>query len=460
MSDEAAPPASAADEPAAVDTLVFRAEGSRLTLIGGDGRGAGWSGIVALQQNEEPGIERARRGSGPLRLDEAAPVRICGPYWSAHAAIVPVGAAHVVVFGSDQPLERADVELQREAAELVAAAGEVPAAKLLADELEVVNAIRGLIEYRPVNVAETSRHIARQAARMLSCELGVVVVRRGERALTETYTHGWEATVDAEALGDALLALVEAHPGGPQLEQDLTAIAANDGFGLAQGLVSRLILPIDEEGALAVVLAVGHAEVRPRGFTDLCQRIGGSLAEASRLLIAQAISREELAAERDRFARVARTDALTGLHNRNSWEEHLIAEQARLDRYQGACSVASVDIDDLKSTNDAAGHAAGDALIQAVADLLRGQTRATDHVARVGGDEFLVLLPETDEVGAETFVQRLASAALRWHGPTGAQPLAISIGTATARGADELAAAVAAADARMYAVKRGHAGSA
>ncbi|MGH2466378.1 MAG: GGDEF domain-containing protein, partial [Candidatus Limnocylindrales bacterium] len=431
----------------------------RLTLVGGEGRGAGWSGIVALELADEPIIERARRGSGPLRVHEPAPVRICGPYWSAHAAIVPVGAMHVVIFGSDRPLERADVELQQEAAELVAAAGEVPAAKLLADELEVVNAIRGLIEYRPETLADTCRHIAGQAARMLSCELGVVVVRRGERALTETYTHGWEAALDPEALGAALLALVEVHPDGPQLEQDLTAAATKDGFGAAQGLVSRLILPIDEDGALAI-LAVGHAQARPRGFTDLCQRIGGSLAEASRLLIAQALSREELAAERDRFARVARTDTLTGLHNRNSWEEHLIAEQARLDRYQGACSVASVDIDDLKTTNDAAGHAAGDALIQAVADLLRGQTRTTDHVARVGGDEFLVLLPETDEAGAETFVQRLASAALRWHGPNGAQPLAISIGTATARGADELAAAVAAADARMYANKRQRAGTA
>jgi diguanylate cyclase (GGDEF)-like protein len=446
-----------AEPPATTDVLVFRAEGSRLTLVGGEGRGEGWSGIVALEQAEEPVIERARRGSGPLRLDGAAPVRICGPYWSAHAAIVPVGAAHVVVFGSSAPLERPDVELQQAAAELVAAAGEVPAAKLLADELEVVNAIRGLIEYRPETLADTCRHIARQAARMLSCELGVVVVRRGEQALTETYTHGWDTAIDAEALGAALMALMADHPERPQLDQDLTAAVANDGFGMAQGLVSRLILPIDEEGALAI-LAVGHAEARPRGFTDLCQRIGNSLAEASRLLIAQAISREELAAERDRYARVARTDTLTGLHNRASWEEHVLEEQARLDRYGGVCSVVSVDIDDLKATNDASGHAAGDQLIKAVADLLRSQARTADHVARVGGDEFLILLPETDDAGAKAFVERVSSAALRWHGADGALPLAISAGTATARGAGELVAAVAAADAGMYAVKRGRSG--
>ena len=99
-------------------------------------------------------LRKAKPGKPPVRVEEKAPVRIVGPYWSAHAALIPVGDEHVVVAGGEEPIRGSDAELLRHAAEAVAAVGDVSSAKLLADELEVVDAVRQLMHYRPEKVQE------------------------------------------------------------------------------------------------------------------------------------------------------------------------------------------------------------------------------------------------------------------------------------------------------------------
>ncbi|MFI5262575.1 MAG: GGDEF domain-containing protein, partial [Candidatus Limnocylindrales bacterium] len=79
--------------------------------------------------------------------------------------------------------------------------------------------------------------------------------------------------------------------------------------------------------------------------------------------------------------------------------------------------------------------------------------RATDVVARVGGDEFMVLLPETDEAGAHMFVERVGHAAATWQGPLPGVTLGLSMGSATARTRTDLEGAAEVADRRMYAAK-------
>jgi diguanylate cyclase (GGDEF)-like protein len=445
------PGATGSDDSGAPDVLIFRVSQTGLSLVGGKGRGVGWSGIVDLPLEGEPLAVRAHSRGRPLAVDEPAPVRVVGPYWTSQAVLVPVGAEHLVVFGgSPTPADpHAFVPI---AAQLVAELEQVSPTKLLADELEVVRAVRELVEYRPIDVAATARHLASKAAEALSCEVGAVLVEHAGTVQVEVVTRDWPRLLDATAVGATLRHLATRAADGPLHESEI-AEATEDALGREQGLVARLILPIGMPAPFGL-LVVAHAATRPRGFTNLCQRIGRVLAEAAESLLLQAIAREDLAAERDRFAREARIDPLTGLENRVAWEDLVRLENDRLRRYRRPIAVVSADIDDLKAVNDREGHPAGDVLIRAAADVLRAHARAADRVARVGGDEFLVLLPETDSRGAERYVRRVRAAARRLGTGTAPSGLALSLGFAAAALDETIEAAVERADKAMYAAKR------
>jgi diguanylate cyclase (GGDEF)-like protein len=96
----------------------------------------------------------------------------------------------------------------------------------------------------------------------------------------------------------------------------------------------------------------------------------------------------------------ARTDPLTGLWNRRAFDEQLARETAIARRYDSGCAVLLIDIDELKSINDGFGHAVGDAALRRLADGLQSGSREADFAARFGGDEFALLLPQTDVAGA------------------------------------------------------------
>ncbi|HEY7827136.1 MAG TPA: GGDEF domain-containing protein, partial [Candidatus Limnocylindrales bacterium] len=116
-------------------------------------------------------------------------------------------------------------------------------------------------------------------------------------------------------------------------------------------------------------------------------------------------------------------------------------------------SIVSADLDELKALNDRYGHAAGDRLICTAAGLLKEQARSVDRVARVGGDEFYVLLPETDAEGAARYVARLRSAARRTRIEGTTTTLGLSVGVATPAPGETLAEALERADGAMYASK-------
>ena len=140
-------------------------------------------------------------------------------------------------------------------------------------------------------------------------------------------------------------------------------------------------------------------------------------------------------------------DPLTGLYNR-SWFE---AELDRLLRGRTApISVLMADIDGLKQVNDQAGHKAGDELLSRAAQLLLNCCRADDGLARVGGDEFTVLLPGVGEAGAAEMVAHIRKKMHEEQAALGDKAVSLSLGVATATDMNGLNSALVLADKRMY----------
>ncbi len=150
---------------------------------------------------------------------------------------------------------------------------------------------------------------------------------------------------------------------------------------------------------------------------------------------------------------LSRQDQLTGVASRRAFLEAAQLEWERSRRFRRSFTLIMLDCDDFKQVNDRYGHSAGDLVLRAVADTLAATLRAVDLLARFGGDEFVALLPETDEDQARATVPRLRdalarSSALAAHGVT------CSLGVTTWRSdAGTLEDALQAADAVMYAAK-------
>ena len=151
---------------------------------------------------------------------------------------------------------------------------------------------------------------------------------------------------------------------------------------------------------------------------------------------------------------LARTDPLTRLPNRRSLDERLAAEVLRAERYGGVLSVLLLDLDHFKSVNDDNGHEAGDAALLEVAELMAEACRDPDMVGRWGGEEFLMVLPESDTQAAHAVASRVRERVER-HAFTGIGNLTISIGVASMVPGDTAAALLKRADRALYAAKSG-----
>ncbi len=152
-------------------------------------------------------------------------------------------------------------------------------------------------------------------------------------------------------------------------------------------------------------------------------------------------------------AKAADLDHLTELPNRRRFEEEAHRQIEVHRRHGRPLSLIIADIDHLKWWNDTQGHLIGDRIIKQIAELLRGQARATDLVARWGGEEFVILAPETDLDGAATLAERVRAQLASEPQPEG-EAATLSLGVAEAHGDDlSLRGLIRAADDALYAAK-------
>ena len=154
----------------------------------------------------------------------------------------------------------------------------------------------------------------------------------------------------------------------------------------------------------------------------------------------------------DELDREAHRDALAPVANRRGLVRQLDMLIARRERYNTPAALLFVDVDGLKSLNDSFGHAAGDAALIYLANLMVGAVRQTDLVARLGGDEFAILLDHADESSAMEIADRLVNAAADsdfiHHGQP--LPLSVAIGITAIEQGDTAEAVLDRADQEMY----------
>ena len=217
----------------------------------------------------------------------------------------------------------------------------------------------------------------------------------------------------------------------------------------------------------------GHRRREDEPAADAALAIPGvaieTLAPEVRKALARLVTerdrlRDELGKARGKIAsleRLADEDALTPIANRRAFVRQLTRMIAFTHRYGVPASVVYFDINNMKQINDAHGHPAGDAALRHIATVLRDNIRSSDIVGRLGGDEFGVILAQTDEAQAldkaAALAEAIAASPLDWEGT--ALPVSAAYGVYAFSGSDDPQHAIEAADRAMYQQKRAvHAG--
>ncbi|MDH5674048.1 MAG: GGDEF domain-containing protein [Myxococcales bacterium] len=140
--------------------------------------------------------------------------------------------------------------------------------------------------------------------------------------------------------------------------------------------------------------------------------------------------------ELSRLRSLANRDPLTGVANRRAFQDTLSREQARHDRTGEGFALMLIDLDGLKAINDSLGHSAGDTVIGAVAEAAATTARSSDLVARIGGDEFAVILPATGGAGARQLARRMREAIERVDTLHGRPRVSVGVAACDEPGAD------------------------
>jgi diguanylate cyclase (GGDEF)-like protein len=433
-----ASPAEVAAAAGATDLFVLRriSEG-RFAHVGGVGRGGGWAGIVEVLEEE------LAPAALEITVSEATePTHIFGPYWARWALTIKLTDDVFVVFGGEPPLERlADDEylsLARYAADGLV---EVAAAKRLADELEVLTAVQGLLRQPPESTPELLAHVVEHATRALSCELGVAYL--DERDLSAVCDLRGDSVLEHVDVVDAAQEVLR-RGRFPSCVQRASVEDLPAPFSSADGIHSYYLIEL-KTSPRGILVLMHTDSAPPRGFTSLCQTLGLQVADAGRLLLEASLLRDRMQQNLVRAEAEARRDTLTGLANRLAWEEACVEVKRDVP-----AAIVIVDGARLKAINETFGHDQGDRVLCRIAEVLKSCVRGDDVVARLGGDEFAILLREPEV--AEAVVARIRATIAGSRLPDGTA-IEVACGWTIESGGD-LVAAQRRADAAMLTEKR------
>ena len=237
----------------------------------------------------------------------------------------------------------------------------------------------------------------------------------GGQSYGQRLDHAVTGRVQLLSAGKAIGSIVAQLPADAATLRRVSAPAARDvrltfvGPGARPAQSGRgVTLPLASQIGIRAYVP-GHIESHRKNAAYKRVALAGLLALAALMLLTLVLARPLLSAFRwtEEQASEARVDSLTGLANRRALEEVLAAEISRAQRFTHQLAVVLLDLDRFKEINDSFGHAAGDVMLRAVSRLLTSLARQGDTVARWGGEEFVVVLPETDLAGAERFAERL-----------------------------------------------------
>lgn len=234
--------------------------------------------------------------------------------------------------------------------------------------------------------------------------------------------------------------------GGSTPVSGSNAIRADSAYRNAEATQAR---PVPQAEDVATVMGIPETELTPK------------VRKALQQLMAEVYSlRQELEEARQRVGyleQLADQDSLAPVLNRRAFVRELGRMAAFAERYGAAGAVLYFDVNDLKVINDTHGHAAGDAVLKRVCEVLLRDTRASDVVGRLGGDEFGVILAQSGLEAAADKANRLAAAIAAEEVVWDGTPLHVSVayGAHALRGDQEADEALKAADQAMYANKRG-----
>ena len=292
-----------------------------------------------------------------------------------------------------------------------------------------------------------STTVVTEAARLMNTDKAALLAIKGDLLVAEdvhnlsaefrrVFVLPLDESVSGRAIRDGAPVAVD------DVEREPLADAA---IGAAGGYRAFLTAPLQSYkgcyGALSVFFE------RPHRFSDDDKTVLATFAGQA----AVALENQRLIREKDVLAR---TDGLTGVSNRRYLELTLDQTMHAVHRNGGLISLLFIDVDDLKTVNDQRGHQAGDRVLRDLARLLADSCRETDTVARYGGDEFVVLMPDTDARGAQQVLAKIDEAISRRNDETPHDiPLRASMGLQTSGWSDpgEL---LLAADRSMYEMKR------
>jgi diguanylate cyclase (GGDEF)-like protein len=269
-----------------------------------------------------------------------------------------------------------------------------------AQDRALVRAARAL--NASLDLQEVLRTLSREAALATGGDLAGVYLGDAERGAVATAGHNvpeeWHGIELAPGEGAAGKAL---ELGRSYATNDYRNDASPRGHTMLARFRTALAVPMAWNGELKGALSVGWTSMRR--ITPEDERTLEAIADLATFACHNAETYEEV-------QHAARTDALTGLLNHGAMQVRLREEIARARRDGSPLACAIIDLDDFKRVNDVRGHQAGDELLRHVSTALQQQLRPYDQVARYGGDEFVLLLPGSDEDDARQVADRVRDA--------------------------------------------------